>query len=267
MPTTTPDAIYFADSSTSMSAEAISAAEATSVQNAFDAFREFRQIQTFVWADSGARGSQAGMSEGDMGYQLDTDMYYYYSGSVWFASLAGTTTVIPTSVTNGSFTAQGKVTSTAQPLVRVRDAFPNALTQFRITYDITTASAALLYARLAVAATDAATAYDNQVQSVTGATVAGAQSLNQTQIILSGIALAGARHVGMMTAFQPNVAIATMLKADTLTTANPMVATAGKYVSDVLHRTTTAYDSISFFGSTGNITINDLRVEAIGAIA
>lgn len=96
MPTTTPDGIYFADSSTSMSAEAISAAEATSVQDAFTAFREFRQIQTFVWADAAERALQAGMSEGDMGYQSDTKIYYLYNGASWKAWESDWITYTPT---------------------------------------------------------------------------------------------------------------------------------------------------------------------------
>lgn len=97
MPTTSPDGIYYADSSTAMSAEAISAAEATSVQDALTSLvRDNRQIQTFVWADATARGAQAGMIAGDEGYQTDTAITYRYSGSAWVPWLSARTSFTPT---------------------------------------------------------------------------------------------------------------------------------------------------------------------------
>jgi len=51
MPVTSPDSIYYADGSTSMSAEAISAAEATSVQNALNSAYRFRE--TLYYTSSG----------------------------------------------------------------------------------------------------------------------------------------------------------------------------------------------------------------------
>lgn len=44
-----------------------------------------RQIQTFRWADSTARGAQTGMIAGDRGYQTDTAVEYIYNGSAWVA--------------------------------------------------------------------------------------------------------------------------------------------------------------------------------------
>ena len=96
MPTTTPDSIYYADSATTMSAEAISAAEATSVQNALNSVRSRRQIQTFVWANAAARAAQTGMVEGDIGYQSDTNIYYFYTGTVWKAWDSDWITYTPT---------------------------------------------------------------------------------------------------------------------------------------------------------------------------
>lgn len=84
MPTTTPDGIFYADSSTAMSAEAISAAEATSVQDALDLLvNDARQIQTFRWADASERTSQGGMLEGDQGWQSDTKTQYVFDGTNW----------------------------------------------------------------------------------------------------------------------------------------------------------------------------------------
>jgi hypothetical protein len=67
-----------------MSAETISAAEATSVQAALDSLvNNNRQVQTYIWANAAARTAQTGMLEGAIGYQSDTDVYYSYSGTAW----------------------------------------------------------------------------------------------------------------------------------------------------------------------------------------
>lgn len=80
----TPNGIYYADTSTSMSAEAISAAEATSVDDAIQTLIvNNRQLQDYRWADSAARAAQAGMGEGDEGYQIDTKIIYRYSSGAW----------------------------------------------------------------------------------------------------------------------------------------------------------------------------------------
>ena len=50
-----------------------------------------RQIQTYRWANAAARTAQTGMIAGDMGYQIDTDVLYRYSGSTWspYAGIGG----------------------------------------------------------------------------------------------------------------------------------------------------------------------------------
>lgn len=99
MPTTTPDGIYYADSSTAMSAEAISAAEATSVQAALDTLiNDSRQQQTYFWTDSSGRTSQTGMRVNDLGYQADTNITYRYNGSIWVAWQSDWITYAPTLV-------------------------------------------------------------------------------------------------------------------------------------------------------------------------
>lgn len=79
MPTTSPDNIYYADISTPSSDVNVSAAEATSVQKALDS----RKIKSYVWANSGARVSQAGMTPGDEGFQSDTNTRYVYVQGGW----------------------------------------------------------------------------------------------------------------------------------------------------------------------------------------
>jgi hypothetical protein len=57
MPTTSPDSIYYADGTTPASLADITAAMATSVQNAFNV----REMQSFSWANSTAKSAQTGM--------------------------------------------------------------------------------------------------------------------------------------------------------------------------------------------------------------
>lgn len=92
MPTTSPDGIYYPDAATSAAFETALAQLAGSVQDAFDGSREDRQLQTFDWANSSERTSQAGMTEGAIGYQRDTDVYYTYTGTAWALLITQTDT-------------------------------------------------------------------------------------------------------------------------------------------------------------------------------
>lgn len=104
----TANGIYYADTSTPMSAEAISAAEATSVN---DVIQELivnnRQLQDYLWPDAAARSAQTGMQDGDEGYQVDTKISYrYYDGAwrVWstLTSFSFTPTWVNLTVGNGT---------------------------------------------------------------------------------------------------------------------------------------------------------------------
>ena len=266
MPTTSPDGIYFADGATAMSAESISAAEATSVQNALDSLiHDSRQLQAYDWANSAARTAQTGMTEGALGYQRDTDTYYTYDGSAWETLIPSSDAVIPNSVTNGSFDPiTGVITSTAQTLVRVRTAFPSTFRVFQIDYDVTTSAAAGLNARFAVDATDAITAYDNQRFTAVNATAAAVQSLNAAEIqVSSGIGAINARHVGQIMVTTPNTTDATMWNVAGVASANPMTSATGLYNVSGLHRTLTAYNSFTIFAGAGNVTVNRMTVKGV----
>lgn len=170
--------------------------------------------------------------------------------------------IIPTAATNGSVSATGVVTSTAQSNVRVRTAFPSGFTVFDIYYDLTTSAASSINARLAVDATDAATAYDNQRSTQINASAAAVQSGNQPDLQLSPIAVAG-RHVGRIRLTNPNVAAATFWEASTFTSANPMTASSGRSQNSGLHRTGTAYNSFNLIPASGNITVNRLTIKGV----
>lgn len=265
MPTTSPDGIYFADGATAMSAESISAAEATSVQDALDDLvHTNRQLQAYDWLNSAARTAQTGMTEGALGYQRDTDVYYTYDGSAWAILLPLDSRIIPTDATNGSVSSTGVVASTPQTLVRVRTAFPTGVfTMFRVNFDVTMSAAVGVLFRLAVDATDASTGYDYQRTSFISGTTATVQDLNQTSASLSPIGLAGARHVGSLILSSPNTTEATYYDSSSVASGNPMTTSAGKLVVGGLHRTLTAYNSLTLFGSSGNITINRLTIEGV----
>lgn len=89
MPTTSPDDIFYADVTTPGSLETISATQAASIQAAFNK----RQSYYYRWADVAARTAQTGMRVGDLGYQVDTNVEYQYSGTEWlprFSQIYGT---------------------------------------------------------------------------------------------------------------------------------------------------------------------------------
>lgn len=106
MPSTSPDSIYYPDISAAQNQPGYMGTHATSVQVALSA----RQRYTYVWANATARTAQAGMTEGSVGYQLDTKTEYKYENGVWrlatpHAEFTSTTTVNNTTTTQlGTFT-------------------------------------------------------------------------------------------------------------------------------------------------------------------
>ena len=183
-----------------------------------------------------------------------------------FGGLAvpGVVRIVPTAATNGSVSSEGVVTSTAQSLVRVRDAFPTGFRVFQIDYDVTTSAAAGLNARFAVDATDATTAYDNQRFTAVNATAAAVQSLNAAEVqVSSGVAALNARHVGQIIVTTPNTTDATMWNIAGVASTNPMTSATGLYNVSGLHRTLTAYNSFTIYAGSGNVTVNRLTIRGV----
>lgn len=248
---------FYADSSTALSLATITAnmADAEADQIAL------REIQTFQWADATARAAQTGMAEGDVGYQADANASYYYTGASW---LRQDGRIIPSAATNGTVSAAGVVTSTAQSLVRLRDCFPTDFTVFRVVFDVTTSAATGLNARLAVDATDAATAYDNERFTAVSTTGAAVQSLNTTDAQIGPIGVAGARHFGSFIITDPNIAGPTYIDSSAIASPPAAMTTAtGKEIVSVMHRTSTAYNSLTFTASSGNVTLNRVTVHGV----
>ena len=114
MPTTSPDSIYYADGTTPASLADITSAMATSMQNAFNV----REMQSFVWPNSTAKGAQTSMIIGDIGYQEDNLIYYRWNGSAWKIWATATQAYTPT-ITNFVNSARSFVFSVASGVVSV----------------------------------------------------------------------------------------------------------------------------------------------------
>lgn len=89
---TSPDSIVYPVSTDQIAPlETVFANMATSVQNALNT----RAVKGYRWADATARAAQTGMVAGDLGYQIDNDTLYRYSGSAWVIWERGDTTFTP----------------------------------------------------------------------------------------------------------------------------------------------------------------------------
>lgn len=107
MPVTSPDNIYYQDTSTTWSAATESATQATSIQNALGT----RAQRTYKWANAAARAEQTGMTSGDLGIQLDTQALYRYNGTAWRNASNGLIPIVPSTVsgTGVSVDAHGRI--------------------------------------------------------------------------------------------------------------------------------------------------------------
>lgn len=172
--------------------------------------------------------------------------------------------VIPSSFTNGSVDVAGVMTSAAQSIVRARDCWPTGFTIFRVYYDITLSASGSVSYRMALDATDAITNYDNQQQRAYSTTLDASQPLAGTSGVVVALGPgAGARAVGDMLVTNPNVATATLVDSTAFSTVNPMTTGSGRTMVGSQHRTATAYNSIAFLPSSGNITINKMVIEGV----
>jgi hypothetical protein len=75
---TTPDNLVIWTVSDPDALSTASAAMQNSVQAALTSNSNARQIKSYKWANITARNAQAGMTEGDIGYQMDTKTVYLY---------------------------------------------------------------------------------------------------------------------------------------------------------------------------------------------
>lgn len=226
----------------------------TDLGNDFTAFAATRQIQTYKWANAAARTAQAGMSEGDVGDQADTDQRWRYSGAAWVNITNGLFPVVPTSVVNATLSASGKVTASAVSSFSVNGCFTAAYENYLIKFDLTTAAAGALSGLLRASGTDSTTGYDSQrLTASSTATPSAAQSLNIGSWPLTVAGLAS-RGVGNLELFSPMQAASTAGMVSAGQTPNPMTTAAVLISSLIQHRPSTAYDGLTITASTGAMT-------------
>lgn len=217
-----------------------------------------RQIQTYKWANAAARTAQAGMSEGDVGDQADTDQRWRYSGSAWVNITNGLFPVIPTSVAGTGVTvgASGKVAAAggSTTSISINGCFTAAYENYLIKFDLTTAAAGALSGLLRSSGTDSTTGYDSQrLTASSTATPSAAQSLNIGSWPLTVAGLAS-RGVGNLELFSPMQAASTAGMVSAGQTPNPMTTAAVLISSLIQHRPSTAYDGLTITASTGAMT-------------
>lgn len=169
---------------------------------------------------------------------------------------------LPSSVVNGSVTAGGLITSTAQSIVSVNDVFIAAdADDFELIGDVTNSAGAAVAIRLRAAAADNALSYDH-VREIATTTVSAVQALADTSGLITGIGLAG-RHVFRLLISKPALARETLMVSDQTITPDPMTTSAGRGGNAVQHRVTSAFTGFSLLVASGTLTINSLRLEAI----
>lgn len=241
---TSPDNIAYATTADDLSVEDISAAQATSVQDAFnDKINNTRQKQTYRWANSAARTAQTGMQAGDVGYQVDTAMDYIYTGSAWRLNTGGLVLVT-------------KQTLTASTGVNMDGIFTSAFRNYRVIVEGVGSTSNALTLVLRTGGTASTTGYDLQANNSNGgsATPAAAQVLNAASWSFSAVATT--QQVATLDLMAPAVAIATQGVALLFSTPNPATAatTTRLDARGLLHRSLTAYDGLGLAVSTGTFT-------------
>lgn len=251
MPLTTPDNIFYADGSTPLSVEAISAAEATSIQ---EALTNSRAIRSFKWADQDAQDNQIDMQAGDEGYRIDTRANYRYNGTQWKRSEGGLVLIRPTSVagTGVAMNESGRVVFTAGTAINVNGCFSDDFDNYRVVLDIHTVSAAANFSvRLRTAGTDNLdNLYDSQRLTISAAT-ATANSSTSTSWLTLGVGLR-ARHGMTMDILDPRQARYTAARATVFSIdagINSAIMEHGLW-----HRSTLLFDGISILNTGGTLT-------------
>lgn len=212
-----------------------------------------RQVRTYKWANAAARNSQAGMSEGDLGDQADTDQRWRYSGSAWVDITTGLFPVIPTSVAGSGVTlnASGKITFNTASTVSINGCFTSAYENYQIIMNVTSKSTGSnVQMRLRLAGTDATGASDYTSQRTYS---------NATTVVTARItANAWELEAGTLTTtdidakiFAPMLAARTRLNSLAIGSSDTVI-----YASSLggRHLQSTGYDGASFLPTSGDMT-------------
>lgn len=250
MATTSPDNIFYADGSTPMSAAAISAAEATSVQQALSSSRA---IRTYKWANKAARDLQTDMTDGDIGDQLDNNSQWRYDGTAWKPKTAGLVPIIPTSIAGTTVTvdASGLIMFTAAPSININGVFSLDFREYEV--DINIASRTLTAdstIRLRTGGTDAAGANYNYVRGYDNAATRSVATVNSATSTVFDVG--GQSSDSSLRFIAPALAQATRIRSIANNyNGNVSIAMSNASVS-AIHWVATAYDGFSVIGG-GNM--------------
>lgn len=209
----------------------------------------------FVWANATERAAATGMVAGDRGYQVDTGVEYWYSGSAWLANLPGLNLIVPSSVagTGVSVSDRGTVTLSSASSASINGVFSSRFQNYQIVFNLTTSTTAAIQFVLRASGSDATSAYDYQMHRAIASTSEAIQSLNQGNIPWQVHTSAGNHH-GTVDLFGPAVAGATRGLVRVISTSNPMTPQSGTGQSGFQHRTANAYDGFKLTPSAGNLT-------------
>lgn len=216
------------------------------------------------FADATARGSALAAPVLGWLSQIATELFpRIYNGAAWVPYGGRSFKILPSAATNGSVDADGLVTSGAQSLVRIRDAF-TGFTVIRCQYNVTMSAAAGLAVRVASGATDATTGYDSERTTSISSSGAEVQNLNGDKYEVSSIGVAGATHVGEFLLFNPSIADVTWISGNSaVAPVAGMTTSTGRAGIGGMHRTATAYDSLTFLAPSGTITLNKVSLEGV----
>lgn len=173
--------------------------------------------------------------------------------------------VIPTSVGGTGVTmSNGVVTISSSPFVSVNGCFSSAYVRYIIYAKFVTSGAAYPFLILrASGSNDTTSNYDLLRTRGTGSGVTDTVlSLASNSWAIAPVALANSIHTVTIELANPESAIPTTGKIEDLVTPNPMTTNAGTVISNVLHRSSTAFDGFTLAPTSGNIT-GSLRIVGV----
>jgi len=255
MPTTSPDNIYFTDTSQPGNPITESATQATSIQAALNS----RSVHSYKWNNSAARIAQTGMSEGDVGDQRDTNITYRYDGAQWRAISAGLIPAVPAGVAGSGvvLSAGGLVTFTGSTTVSVNGCFDSAFRRNQILIEWDSGAASDVFLRFRSGGTDA-TGLDYTTQGVhnAAAAVTGVGALN-SYIPLSYADL----EVGSSRVELRKVSAATITRYQTQgESSNAAGTSVSAMFSGGNHKVAAAYDGFTIYRESGGTLSGELVV-------
>lgn len=240
---------YYADSSTPLALATITAnmadAEADQIGD--------REIQTYKWNNAAQRIAGIGMSQGDLGIQLDTGVRYEYDGSAWVelyrsALVPQTPTSLAITGTSATIAGPGLINFTSLTALAINQVFDSSYHAFHVIA-VCSGSAATLTMNLRDGSTNITTLYDRSYNRARNATVDSATQAAQGNWVLQSFA--NTLHAHKIDIYNPNDASPTMAFSSDGSHANPAVQNTANGLETQFHthEDSTAYDGFRFLWS------------------